>query len=118
MDYVEVQRNLDAEEPVAATRVFLHDRSSGRGFFVYATVRRVRVHRREARPLRQLLEVWSEEPGPNGQASGHTFYVADIDADDKTVVTMELAEECWSSCVRPKARALWSVRTPGASAWS
>ncbi|MBZ5710262.1 hypothetical protein [Nannocystis pusilla] len=95
VQYFDVQGNLDVEDPVVDTRVFLYDRSSGRGFFVYADqygefeFSAVKLDLTD-----NCLEVWSEEPGPDGQASRHTFYVADIDADDKTVVTMELAEEC------------------------
>lgn len=95
VQYVQVAGNLDAEEAVAETRVLLFERAAGRGYFVYAD----QYGEFEFTDVKldlsdNCLEVWSEEPGPEGQASEHTFYVADIDADDKSVVTMELTDEC------------------------
>lgn len=95
VQYVDVRGNLDVEEPVADTQVFLYDRSTGRGFFAYAdALGEFELSAVKLDLTDNCLEVWFEEPGPNGQTSEHSFYVADIDADDKTVVTMELAEEC------------------------
>ncbi|WAS89616.1 hypothetical protein [Nannocystis punicea] len=95
VQYVDIQGNLDAEEPTADTRVFMYDRSGARGFFVYADqygefgFDAVKLDLTD-----NCLEVWFEEPGPKGQVSQHRFYVADIDEDDKTVVTMEQIDEC------------------------
>jgi len=95
VQYVEVQGNLDVEAPVADTRVFLYDRSTGRGFFAYADPYGAFEFSAVKLDLTDnCLEVWFEEPGPDGDTSDHNFYVADIEVDDKTVVTMELAEEC------------------------
>ncbi|MCY0993167.1 hypothetical protein OV203_38870 [Nannocystis sp. ILAH1] len=95
VQYVEVQGNLEVEAPTLDTRVFLYERSGARGYFVYADqfgdfeLSAVKIDLTD-----NCLEVWFEEPGPDGPVSQHRFYVADIDEDDASVVTMEQADEC------------------------
>lgn len=92
---VEVEGKLDTDAPVPDTRVFLFDQVSGRGYFVVASDSGEFVFTDVKLDLsNNCLEVWSEEPGAEGQASERSFYVADIADDDASVVTMELADGC------------------------
>ncbi|PCC75091.1 hypothetical protein SAMN02745121_03702 [Nannocystis exedens] len=95
VQYVDVKGNLEVETPMADTRMFLYDRSGARGYFVYADpYGEFEFDAVKLDLTDNCLEVWFEEPGPEGQVSEHRFYVADIDEDDKSVVTMEQTDEC------------------------
>src|SRR5690606_36097915 len=92
---VEVHGTLETEAPVQETRVFLFDQVGGRGYFVTADEAGAFVFTDVKLDLSDnCLEVWSEEPGADGQTSERSFYIADIGDDDATVVTMELADGC------------------------
>ncbi|MDC0722939.1 hypothetical protein [Nannocystis bainbridge] len=95
VQYVRVQGNLEVEAPQADTRVFVYDSSGDRGFFVFADqYGQFEFDAVKLDLTDNCLEVWFEEPGLDGPASQHRFYVAGIEADDATVATMEQADEC------------------------
>ncbi len=43
---------------------------------------------------KNCLELWSEEAGPNGEMSVHSYFRASIEADDQSVLTTQYFNGC------------------------
>lgn len=95
VQYVEVEGELGVDAPVPRTTVYLYEATSERGYFVHAD---------DAGKFQfvgvlldltdNCLEVWSEEPGPDGKKSVHSFFTATIGPDDQSIITEQLMAGC------------------------
>lgn len=95
VQFVEVTGTLGVSAPKAMTQAFLFEGTTGRGYFVYAESNGAFLFKGVEMDLTDnCVEIWFEEPGTEGRKSEHSFFVADIDADDQTVVTMQIASGC------------------------
>ncbi len=93
--FVEVRGTLGINTPKAMTRAFLFEGTSARGYFVYADdVGEFLFTGVELDLNDNCIEVWYEEPGAEGRKSEHSLFIATIDADDQSVLTMQVASGC------------------------
>lgn len=92
---VEVEGELGVAEPEPMTRVYLYEATSDRGYFVHADDDGGFLFIGVQLDLTDnCLELWFEEPGPNGTTSVHSFFTAVIGEDDQSIVTKQLMAGC------------------------
>lgn len=94
VQFVEVAGELGSP-PEPKTKVFLFEGVTQRGYFVHADDDGAfQFTGVELDLTDNCVELWYEEPGPYGQASVHSFFVAGIGPDDRSVVTDQLMAGC------------------------
>jgi hypothetical protein len=92
---VDVEGELPDSSPEPKTRVELYEAVSGRGYFTFAAgdgsfrIEDVLVDLTD-----NCLEVWWQQPGPNGEISMSSFFRAEIGEDDQSVVTEQFFSGC------------------------
>jgi len=94
---VEIEGELGVSDPKAGTRVFVLD-VGGAGAFVFPDAdgdfRFEGMNAVEIDLTKNCLEVWSEEPGSDGQMSVHSFFRVRIDEDDQSLLTEQFFSGC------------------------
>lgn len=95
VQFVEVAGSLGVSSVPPMTITFLYESTSARGYFVYADEAGNFLFEGVELDLNDnCLEVWFEEPGPEGKKSEHSFFVASIGEDDQSVVTAQIGGGC------------------------
>jgi len=92
---VDIEGELGTNSPEPGTLVYLQNAYSDLGAFVVAQpdggflFEGVEIDLTE-----NCLELWSEEPGPYGEMSVHSFFRAQIGDDDQSIVTVQFFGGC------------------------
>lgn len=95
IQHVDVEGALASDMPTPGTLVYLYENRTSRGYFVVADDAGVFVLRDVLLDLTDnCMEVWSKEPGAEGQESQHTAFKASIAADDQSVDVEEWKSGC------------------------
>lgn len=93
---VTIEGKLGFSDPEPMTVVFLQNAFTDQWPFVYADGDgSFRFEGVELDLTQNCLEVWSEEPGPYGDMSLHSFFRASIDPDDPQQI---ITEQFFSGC--------------------
>ena len=92
---VNIEGVLGFTNAAPGTVVYLQNAYSDLGAFVVAEPGGSFVFKGvEIDLLQNCLELWSEEPGPQGEMSVHSFFFANIGPDDQSVVTQQFFDGC------------------------
>ncbi len=92
---VDVEGSLATDMPTPSTLVYLYETRSARGYFVLADDNGDFVIHDVLLDLTDnCMQVWSKEPGAEGQESQHTAFKASIAADDQSVDVAEWKSGC------------------------
>jgi len=92
---VDIEGQLASYEPEPGTVVFLQNAYSDLNYFVEAQPDGGFLFEGVELDLTEnCLELWSEEPGPYGEMSVHSFFRASIAEDDQSVITTQFFDGC------------------------
>jgi hypothetical protein len=95
IQHVDIEGELGSGDPEPGTVVYLQNPYSDLGAFVVADPDGTFLFEGVEVDLTQnCLEVWSEEPGPYGEMSVHSFFRAYIGDDDQSIVTVQYFDGC------------------------
>lgn len=95
VQHVDIRGELGFAGAEPGTVVYLQNAYSDLGAFVVAEPDGQFLFQGvEIDLLQNCLELWSEEPGPYGEMSVHSFFFANIAPDDQSVLTEQLFNGC------------------------
>ncbi|MBK8264139.1 MAG: hypothetical protein IPK80_22725 [Nannocystis sp.] len=92
---VEIEGSLTLQSPTPETLVYLYEKGTDRGHFVFADESGAFRFVDVALDLtNNCMQVWYEEPGEEGEKSPNAYFVASIAADDQSVAVTERKTGC------------------------